>query len=133
MNKKLIIAILGINLLFVGCSKTTYKTILNKIIYPKPSPELIIIEGGTKQLTIDIVKELAQKGENLVVEDFKEYIGNDIGSGLYIMEYPIDERFELLVGSSTTSGKPLYVLLKNIKTEKGIDIRSKDIDKFINE
>jgi hypothetical protein len=68
-----------------------------------------------------------------MVEDFREYIGKDSGSGLYIMSYPIDERFILLVGSGATSGKPMYVLLNKIGTEESIDIRSENIDKFVNE
>lgn len=131
MSKKLFISIMCIFLLLVGCSKSIDKTTLNKNNIQPPSPTLINIKSGTKQLTIDIVKELAKKGENLSADDFTDYIGRDIGSGLYIMMYPIDETYSLSVGYSLPD-KPMYVFLNKKGTEKSIDIRRENIDEFIN-
>ncbi len=84
-------------------------------------------------LTMEIVKELSQKGEQLTWEDFKDYQGTEIGSGLYIMRYPIDEEYSLLVGAGGPSEKLMYVyLVSNRDDQKRIDIRHEDIDKFLN-
>ncbi len=153
MNRKLIIAILYVSLLLVGCSSTADrvasplpsftpihesmdinskgKATPDESKVQKPTPETITVGGGTKHLTIDIVKELAKKGENLKWEDFNDYIGKDIGSGLYIISYPIDEKFHLKIGS--LPGKLDYAKLCKTGTENSIDIRSGDIDKFISE
>lgn len=54
------------------------------------------IEG--KALTMEKVRELAEKGEELTWSDFEDYPYEDIGSGLYIYRYEIDESYYLLIG-----------------------------------
>ena len=44
------------------------------------------------------VRELAEKGEELTWSDFEDYPYEDIGSGLYIYRYEIDESYYLLIG-----------------------------------
>ena len=102
---------------------------INESKTAEPNQEPTVLR--TKELTIEIVKELAKKGENLMFQDFKEYKGMEIGSGLYIMEYLINDKFKLVVGGADVTGKPFYALLEKAGVKKGIEIRTEDIEKFI--
>jgi hypothetical protein len=87
----------------------------------------------TNKLSIDIVKQLSKKGEELSWKDFEPYSGTEVGSGLYIKMYPINDKYSLLVGSAGPNEPLMYIYLIDAKDkEKRIDIRYDDIDKFIN-
>ncbi len=87
---------------------------------------------GTKQLTLNDVIELSSKGDELVWEDLAEFKGYEIGSGLYIMKYMIDDNFALMVGGTGAMGKPMYARL--IYDDGAyIDIRTDDVEAFISE
>ena len=96
--------------------------------------EAIIAEVDAKTLTIDDVKELAQKGDALVWSDFDEYIGEDgwHGTGMYTHTYSFDlgNGYVLYVGGNQPS-KPEIILLYRYDPESGIDIRKDDIKDFI--
>ena len=83
------------------------------------------------KLTLEKVRELSGKGEELTWSDFEQYEGIETGSGLYIMEYDIDRQYKLVIGG-TSGGKPMYirlVLVEDIDTY--IDIRTEDLEEFI--
>lgn len=62
-------------------------------------------------LTMEKLKALVSaKGKELTWSDFEQFEGQDIGSGLYIMEYPIDAAFRLVVGG-VPNEKPWYIRL----------------------
>lgn len=83
-------------------------------------------------MTLETVKNLSKKGDKLSWEDFQTYDGGkDIGSGLYIKLYPIDDKYELLIGGGSLKESPMYINLSNKDTKKSIDIRHDDIDEFI--
>ena len=86
-----------------------------------------------QKLTLDNVVMLSQKGDALTWSDFERYQGQDIGSGLYIMRYEIDELFEVWVGG-VPKEMPWYIYLK-VKNEADdrIDIRTEDVSAFIKE
>ena len=88
--------------------------------------------GGVKPgaLTMDAVRMLAEKGDALLWEDFADYTGNEIGSGLYIMQYDIDDTYAVLVGGIPNE-KPWYIYLCNRPTEERVDIRYDSIDGFL--
>ena len=86
---------------------------------------------GTETLTIDIVKELSKKGSALDWKDFEEYKGRDVGSGLYIWEFTLEDGYVLDVGG-TIDKKPLYILLSH-DDDKGIDIRTDDVEKYLSD
>ena len=48
-------------------------------------------------LTLDKVLELSAKGEDLTWSDFEQYESKDVGSGLYIYFYDIDDSFGLWI------------------------------------
>ena len=89
----------------------------------------LTISHGTKQMTIDDVKELAKKGDALDWSDFEEYKGEDVGSGLYIWQFELEKGFFLRVGG-VPDRKPDYIDLSR-KYGEGIDIRTEDIDAYL--
>ncbi|MCI8402099.1 MAG: hypothetical protein HFI38_08470 [Lachnospiraceae bacterium] len=84
-----------------------------------------------RKLTLDDVVMLSQKGDSLTWSDFGRYQGQDIGSGLYIMRYEIDELFEVLIGG-VPGETPMYIYLKvNNEADDRIDIRTENVSTFI--
>ncbi len=66
---------------------------------------------SNQPLTMEKLKALVSaKGKELTWSDFEQFEGQDIGSGLYIMEYPIDAAFRLVVGG-VPNEKPRYIRL----------------------
>ena len=104
------------------------------------------VKPMSKNLTLKDVIELSKKKDALTWSDFTEYIYQDIGSGLYIWEFRINEGsgYTLWVGGVPPE-KPLYIRLlrginkkeypatEGIDTKNGIDIRYDDVQSFINE
>ena len=88
--------------------------------------------SGTKPLTLDDVNELSSKGDELVWEDLTEFSGYETGSGLYIVQYNIDDNYELVVGGTSGTGKPMYAYLV-YEDGTQIDIRTEDVEAFISE
>ena len=67
--------------------------------------------AANQPLTVEKLKALVSaKGKELTWSDFEQFEGQDIGSGLYIMEYPIDAAFRLVVGG-VPNEKPWYIRL----------------------
>lgn len=119
MKKMIAIALsLAFVLAFAGCAATN---------------------SGENKLTLEKVKELAEKGENLSWSDFEQYDHKDVGSGMYVYSYDIDKNFCLFIGGPNPQDDPLYIRLIH-KGENGelvdngeyIDIRTESIDDFIN-
>lgn len=93
------------------------------------------IKGYNKQyLTLDIIKELAQKGKALSWSDFEPYKDEgNIGSGLYILAYDVGEDYYLLIGGGDMHTPPMYIKIFSKSNEnENIDIRTENIDDFIN-
>lgn len=85
----------------------------------------------TDKLSLEKVIELSKKGKELSWEDFEKYDSIDIGSGLYIRRYDIDENHYLLIGGSIDE-KPMYIyLVKANNSNNYIDIRIDNISDFI--
>ena len=86
------------------------------------------------KLTIDKVKELMSKGENLTFGDFEQYDGEDIGSGFFIMRYEVEPNHYLLIyptdvkrDSKITNA--LFIPNKNMDDK--IDAFAQDIDEAL--
>lgn len=88
---------------------------------------------SVRNLSLEDVKRLAQKGEALTWEDFDPFTYKETGSGLYIRDYPINGHFYLLIGSETPGGEILYIDLINRDTRASIDIRTQDVEGFLKE
>jgi len=120
MKWKLFIVICTLTLIFaIGCKNTVVSNIEEQKT------------GQSTKLTLEIIKNLSKKGEEVSWKDFQTYDSKDLGSGLYIKLYPIDDKYELLIGGGSLEKSPMYITLSNKYTEKSIDIRYDDINKFI--
>ncbi len=88
----------------------------------------------TKTLTLDDVIRLSKKGDKLTWNDFEEFTYYETGSGLYIREYVIDERFSLSVGGTSpdTDAWYFYLHAPGTYSDAKIDIRSENPEEFIN-
>ena len=98
-----------------------------------------VTEPQWEELTLEKVKELAKKGDALSWSDFELYRHTDIGSGLYIYFYEIDENYCLVIGGGDTQTAPLYMRLvlkpydhEFLDDKPYIDIRTENVDDFIN-
>ncbi len=96
-------------------------------------PPLDSTLNGDKQLTLDDVLKLAEKGESLTWEDFAEFTHKDVGSGLYIASFEIDDTFYLRIGDGKITGKPMYIRLCVRDSEDFADVFTDDIAAFVAE
>lgn len=89
-------------------------------------------EEQDKDLTLEKVKELSKKGNDLSRSDFEKYESKDIGSGNYILMYGIDKEYKLLIGGSSKEEEPDYIrLVKNDNEDEYVDIRTENVEGFI--
>lgn len=98
-----------------------------------------IMEPHKEQLSLAEVRQLAEKGEDLSWDDFEQYSYREIGSGLHIFRYDIDEKYCLVIGGRGTQTPPMYIRLvckaddsEFIDDGVYIDIRTENVDDFIN-
>lgn len=98
-----------------------------------------VAEPQWENLTINKVKELAKKGASLSWSDFEQYRHTDIGSGLHIYFYEIDENYCLVIGGGDTQAAPEYVRLvlkpydyEFLDGKAYVEIRTENVDDFIN-
>lgn len=89
------------------------------------------VHKGTKQMTLADVKELAKKGDELDWTDFSDYKGKDVGSGLYILEFELEDGYVLSVGGGHLNVKPEYILLSRSGETDGIDIRKDSVEGYL--
>ena len=98
-------------------------------------PEDDTITVCPPNLTLQTLQDLVNRyGENLTWDDFSPYYDTgNIGSGLYILRYPIDWDYYLLIGGSGMDSPPMYIdLVSGHDTKNFIDVRFDSIDNFIN-
>lgn len=89
-------------------------------------------EQISEKLTLEKVIDLSHKKQELSWNNFDRYDSKEIGSGLYILRYEIDEGYYLLIGGNHPSQKPLYIKLIQTKNpENYIDIRKNSVEEFI--
>ncbi len=84
-------------------------------------------------LFIEKVIELSQKGNNLSWDDFEKYEGKEVGSGLYILAYQINNEYQLLIGGGKDKKEaPMYIrLVYSENLDDFIDIRQENAEEFI--
>ena len=89
---------------------------------------------GTKRMTLDEVVKLSKKGEALTWSDFEEYAGYKDSNELYSLEltYSLGDGYVLYVGGDP-SEKPTVISLYISETDHCIDIRTDDVEAFIDE
>jgi len=82
-------------------------------------------------LTLEDVVTLSAKGDALTWEDFSAYACTDVGSGLYLCVYEIDEVFYLMIGDGKTSGTPMFIRLCVRGSDAYADVTQDDVVSFI--
>ena len=89
---------------------------------------------GTKRMTLDEVVKLSKKGEALTWSDFEEYAGYKDSNELYSLEltYSLGDGYVLYVGGNPPED-PTVVTLYISETDHCIDIRTDDVEAFIDE
>lgn len=88
----------------------------------------------TEVLTLNDVIVLSQKGYDLTWSDFEKYDYTEIGSGLHIRAYEINESFELWIGGTDPYTAPMYIYLimpDGLDIDTRIDIRNGGVAEFI--
>ncbi len=84
-------------------------------------------------LTLDDLSAIVERyGESLTWSHFDRYYSWEVGSGLYIRYYPIDENYSLRVGGGGVTSPPDYIYLVDENSDNRIDVRYESIDEFLN-
>lgn len=85
---------------------------------------------NAKLISLEKLKELAEKGGELMWDDFDGYDFEDVGSGLCIRVYGVEGGYTVMVGGGSLKEKPMYVYLDG--NGKRIDMRYESIDGILN-
>ena len=88
---------------------------------------------STKQsLDLEDVIPLSEKGDALTWADFENFAYTEVGSGMYIRYYAIDETFSLMIGGPSPDEPPWYINLHAGDSGENImDIRTGNVQSFI--
>ena len=100
-------------------SKTTNSTINDVTMFT---------EG--EMMTLDDVIELSKKGNSLTLNDLAKFKGVVAGSGIFILEYDLGNKYTFTVGSMTLE-RIDYAILSYSGSENDIDIRTDDVEAFL--
>lgn len=100
---------------------------------------IFVFSGGNKEekrnLTIDELKIIAEKGENMSMSDFEKFYCISMGSGIKTTIYPIEGRYQLtIMGWDSIEDIRLSTVVTeggNTYDYKEIDIRTESINEFI--
>lgn len=119
----------------VGASDTITTTIatnendeITTVVSRSDAKETTTVEK--QPLTMEKLKALVSaKGKELTWSDFEPFEGKDVGSGLYIMKYPIDEIWSLVIGG-VPAEKPMYVNLTSYVDGKAFSISDNGAEGF---
>lgn len=88
---------------------------------------------GSKELTMEKVIRLSQKGEALDWADFEKYEHIEAGHGLCIRVYEVDDRYCVQVGGPYPGEPAWYVRLVDKQTDQKIDLRCGNVEDWIEE
>lgn len=86
---------------------------------------------NTEDLTLEKVIELSHMGHRLTWEDLAPYKATDVGSGFYVMEFPINDRYTLTCIDGKLNGFPMSAGLMDQQTGLSIDIRRGLVESFL--
>ena len=91
--------------------------------------------GDRKNLSLNDVIILSQKGYNLTWSDFEQFEYIETGFGLYIRRYEINDQFHFAIGGAGPNSEPMYMHLgaNGDDPEAYIDIREGGVTEFISE
>ena len=92
-----------------------------------------VVHESMPQLNLTTLLDFVSRyGEDLSWDTFSPYYSVETGSGLYILYYPIDLNFCLLIGGSSPAGEPMYIrLVSELDLDKYVDLRYDDVNAFV--
>ena len=92
-----------------------------------------ITDIAEPNLTMLTLKDLVERdGEKLTWTDFVSYYCEDISNDLFILRYPINNDYYLLIGGESMEQLPIYIrLVSEHDTNNYIDVRTDNIGDFI--
>ena len=133
--KKIIASLLAcvmLALFFVGCTSDHNE---NQSAGQPSTGETLsgLIEVAIPNLNMATLKSLVEIcGKDLTWDTFAPYWNKNVGSGLYILRYPIDEDYCLVISGASMEEPPDKIILEALHSpENYIDIRTESIDDFI--
>ena len=93
------------------------------------------LRTALQTMTKEEARELFKRADTLTWEDFRGFAGEPAGSGLYIMEYPIEGSDSVFfrVGGGSMEGEPLYIELVDTDHDFSMDIRSDEFKAYMEE
>lgn len=118
-----LILVLVCILAFVGCGgKSDHETL--------PTDE---VRDTIPNLTMaTLISLVNMQGEALTWDDFAPYWCVDIGSGLYVLRYPINDTYFLRISGADTTQPPMNIhLVAEQDPDIFIDVRTESIEDFI--
>lgn len=121
---------------FTGCRSDTSSAMSNMEVALSEETDISeneVVTTDKIKLTLEKVIELSQKGEALTWNDFEPYdTEGDVGSGLYILRYNMEEPYYILIGGANMDVMPMYIYLTSTQNpENFIDIRTESVEDFI--
>lgn len=92
-----------------------------------------LLQSKKKELTIETLKALLSKKEDLKFSDLEGYEGgNDIGSGVYVLEYPVSQgKFYLQVSGADLDKPPISARLIHAESKAEIDVYQGGYEEFL--
>jgi|GEM_PF-2141426 len=120
------------NQMFVNVISETKIVASEAVENTNTSPTKTTVSSNSKiKLTLNDVIQLSKKGNDLTWGDFSNYSGTEVGSGIYINKYDLEDGYTLLVGGLPPTS-PYYInLFHNDDTSNSIDIRTNDVEAFL--
>ena len=96
------------------------------------NPELVAeekMETEKTLLTLDDVIRISKKGENITWDDFKDFKNEDIGSGLWVYKFEIDDEYHLII-SGNKEYEPNYIYLVD-KAKNQINVKTENVEEIL--
>ena len=85
-------------------------------------------------LTLDKLREICSGDTSkLSWDDFEQFESTDIGSGLYILAYNIEDKYTLCIGSGNPGSEPYYMNFLVIGQYYSIDIREESLEEYLSQ
>ncbi len=99
--------------------------------YPYQVKAVTVKRLPREPLTLSRLLQIEEKGEEIVWADFAPYQGSDVGSGLCILRYQLEDGLVLLVGGTPSEEKPWYIRLTRDGGEEYVEIREGSVQDFV--
>lgn len=117
-----------------GCAKDTWEQPAG-LVPPANAERETPSDVAAPNLNMETLKDLAARsGNNLSWGDLVPYYSEDVGFGMYVLHYPINEDYCLLIGGGSMEEPPMYVrLVSEHDADCYVDIKEDSIDDFLDQ